>query len=357
MDKKKKIRVGVMGSTGLVGQQFVRMLSGHPSFEVITLTASGRSAGKRYGDAVEWLVGGTVPEDTADLVVEETSAESFLKKDVKIAFSALPSAVCRDIENELAEKGIGVFSNASAFRMDPEVPVLIPEVNPDHLRLVRSQLHRRRGFIIANSNCTTSGLVLALKPLLEFGIRRVGVATYQAVSGAGRRGLASLSILGNVIPFIKSEEEKIEAESRKILGTFRGSSVEELPLDIHASCCRVPVRDGHLESVTLDMASDFDLNAAREALASFQGAPQRMKLPTAPENPILVTGEIDRPQPVLDVMAGRPERAEGMAITVGRMRKNGRRMNFFLLVHNTIRGAAGTCILNAELALRSGYIT
>jgi aspartate-semialdehyde dehydrogenase len=351
-----KLRVAVMGCTGIVGQQFVRMLDGHPYFEVSALFASNRSEGKRYCDAVDWIVSENIPECVRDLVIMDASVEAVKKMGVGIVFSALPTAVAKDIENALRREGVYVFSNASAHRMDNDVPMLIPEVNPTHLELVEAQISRYGGFIVTNSNCSTTGLVMALKPLLKRGLNSVIVTTYQALSGAGRRGVASLDILGNIIPYIKGEEEKIERETIKILGNLHHGGIRGADIEVNASCCRIPVKDGHLESVIVELDEDLDIETISKTLSSFKGIPQDMRLPTAPEAPIILRTEDNRPQPALDVYAGAPERAKGMAITVGRIRKKDNRINFFLLVHNTIRGAAGTCILNAELAVEKNYI-
>jgi len=351
-----KIKVGIMGCTGLVGQQFVRMLDAHPSFEVVMLTASINSAGKRYGEIADWIVSEHIPAYAADMMVKETSLKAFAESEAKVIFSALPAPVARDIEKELVKEGYQVFSNASAYRMDPEVPVIIPEVNPEHLDLVKVQDLGNGGFIVTNSNCSTAGMVMLLKPLMKFGINSVTVTTYQALSGAGRRGVASLAILGNVIPHIKNEEEKMETETLKILGILHKGKIKNADLMVNASCCRVPVRDGHLESVVIELHENNELETITDALRSFKSIPQVLKLPTAPESPLIVRTEDDRPQPALDAYNGTPERARGMAVTVGRIRKKANKFNFFLLSHNTIRGAAGTCILNAEYAYARKYI-
>lgn len=351
-----KLKVCVMGCTGLVGQQFIKMLDSHSYFEIAALSSSESSEGTIYREAADWIVGGNIPECVKNLVIIETSVEAIKKKGVKVVFSALPSAVARNIERALANEGLYVFSNASAHRMDADVPILIPEVNPDHLKLIKAQASQDGGFIVTNSNCSTTGLVLGLKPLWNFGFESVTVTTYQALSGAGRRGVASLDILGNIIPFIKEEEEKIERETRKIFGKIHQEDVKDAELEINASCCRVPTYSGHLESIIIELDEDVDTKTISNALSSFRGIPQEMKLPTSPEAPVIVRTEENRPQPVLDRDAGAPERAKGMAITIGRIRKKGKKINFFLLVHNTIRGAAGTCILNAELATMQNLI-
>jgi len=351
-----KFKTCVMGCTGLVGQQFIKMLDAHPYFRVAALSSSKKSAGKRYREAVDWIVGGNIPECAVDIVVSNTSVENLIKKGVKVVFSALPSAVAKNIERALANEGLYVFSNASAHRMDSDVPILIPEVNPEHLALIKAQTSQGKGFIVTNSNCSTTGLVLGLKPLWKFGLKSVTVTTYQALSGAGRRGVASLDILGNIIPFIREEEEKIERETRKIFSNIHQEGVKNAELEINASCCRVPIRNGHLESIVIELDEDVDVETISSALSSFRGIPQEMKLPTSPEAPVIVRTEENRPQPVLDRDAGAPERAKGMAVTIGRIRRKGKKINFFLLVHNTIRGAAGTCILNAELAVMKNFI-
>jgi aspartate-semialdehyde dehydrogenase len=352
-----KIKAALLGCTGLVGQQFARMLEEHPYFDLVALTASPRSEGKAYGRAVTWSLGGDVPDYLSEMLVQTNSVESVTDSGARVVFNALPSLASSAIERELRRRGLFVFSNASCRRLDDDVPLIIPEVNPEHLDLARRQVSAYGGAIITNSNCSTSGLVMVLKPLERFGLEAVTVATYQAVSGAGRRGVAAMDIGANIIPFIRDEEDKMERESRKILGQRARDRVMASGLAVNASCCRVPVRDGHLLSLSLDFSGGLDPDEAAGALASFRGAPQDWKLPSAPERPLIVRAEEDRPQPLLDVMAGRPDRARGMAVTVGRLRKKGRALNCFALVHNTIRGAAGTCLLNAELAFRWGILT
>ncbi len=353
MDKYKTC---VMGCTGLVGQQFIRMLDGHPYFKITALSSTKKSAGKNYRDAVDWIVGGDVPESAEDIVITDLSGEDLVEIGVKIVFSALPSEAAQELEEGMARKGLHIFSNASACRMYSDVPILIPEVNPNHLELVKTQASHGNGFVVTNSNCTTTGLVLSLKPLLNFGLNSVTVTTYQALSGAGRRGVASLDIVDNLIPYIRDEEEKIERETKKILGKIGKAGIKDADLEINASCCRVPTRTGHLESIVVELDDYVDTATISNALSSFRGIPVEMKLPTSPEVPIIVRTEENRPQPLLDMDAGTPERAKGMAVSVGRIRKKGRKVDFFLLVHNTIRGAAGTCILNAELAVMKNYI-
>ena len=347
-----KIKAAVMGCTGLVGQQFVRLLDGHPYFELAAITASGRSAGRPYGESMSWAGGGDGPGPAGTMIVRETNLEAVLAAGPRVVFSALPPAAAQPIEPALRERGLRVFTNASAHRLDADVPVLIPELNPGHLDLARRQLERSGGFIAANSNCSTSGLAMALKPLQEFGIQDVTVTTFQSISGAGRRGLAAMDIAGNVIPLIRNEEEKMIRETKRILGRLDGPEVVPAPFEVRATCCRVPVREGHLMSVVVRFEREVSAASAKEALAGFRGLPQEAGLPTAPERPLIVRDEEDRPQPALDAWAGSPERARGMAVTNGRVRPAAGLLSFVLLVHNTVRGAAGTCVLAAELAVR-----
>jgi len=351
-----KIKVAVLGATGLVGQRFVSLLADHPWFEVAALSASARSAGKTYREAVDWALDGEVPAEAADLEILPTSAPRIVRTGIRLVFSALPAAAAYDIEADLRRAGLAVFSNASAHRMDPDVPILVPEANDAHLELARSQSGRYGGFIVTNSNCTTSGLVPPLKALAPFGIGTVIVTSFQAISGAGRRGLAALDIEANVIPFIRDEEEKLARESRKILGRLAGDAVEPAPFAVNASCARVPVRDGHLLSLAVGLERTIAEGEARTALAALRGAPQELDLPSAPASPLIVRSEEDRPRPRPDAEAGSPGRARGMAVTVGRIRRSGRFLNLFALVHNTIRGAAGASVLNAELAVRRGLV-
>ncbi|MFW6131219.1 MAG: aspartate-semialdehyde dehydrogenase, partial [Candidatus Aminicenantaceae bacterium] len=346
----------ILGCTGIVGQQFIRMLENHPYFEISLLTASKNSKGKAFKDIVNWYVKGKIPESVKNIIVMDTHLESIINKNIDIFFCALPSQIAKDIELSLANSGVFVFSNASSHRMNPEIPILIPEVNPEHINLIQYQLQKQKGFIMTNPNCSTAGLVMSLKPLLQFGIKSVTVTTYQAISGAGRLGIPSMDILNNVIPYIHGEEIKIEKETQKILGSVHNFSINKQDIDIFPSCCRVPVRDGHLESVSVELAKDVDEERIFDSFRSFKGTPQELKLPTAPETPLIVCSKSDRPQPIHDSYAGTPKRAEGMAVPIGRIKKKGKRISFFLLVHNTIRGAAGTSILNAEMAFIKNYL-
>jgi aspartate-semialdehyde dehydrogenase len=345
----KKIKVALLGCTGLVGREFIRLLDDHPYFELSCLTASSRSANKTCAEA---------------LVIRETTAAEIIRSGARAVFSALPAAAAGPLEAELRAAGLRVFSNAGAHRLDGNVPLLIPEVNPGHLELARQQLRTHPGFIVTNPNCVVAGLALVLKPLTALGLRTVTVTTFQAVSGGGRRGVAAWDILGNVVPFIAGEEEKIVRETGKILGELAGGHVADSPIEIYPSCSRVPVREGHLQSVSAEFVRPVGGEEIKEALSGFAAEPQQLKLPTAPAQPIVVRGEEDRPQPSLDVQAGEPDpvvagrhgRARGMAVSVGRLRPRGSRCDFFLLLHNTVRGAAGGSVLNAELAVRKGWI-
>lgn len=364
----KKINVAILGCTGLVGREFVRLLDGHPWFAIACLTASARSAGRRFAETDPPGPDGTGV--AGRLVVRETNAAAVVASGARVVFSALPAAAAGPLEAELREAGLRVFSNAGAHRMDADVPLLVPEANGEHLELARRQLRRHPGFIVTNPNCVVSGLALALKPLMGLAPRAVAVTTFQAVSGGGRRGVAAWDILGNVVPFIAGEEEKVGRETRKILGAVSAAGVRPDAMEVYPSCARVAVRDGHLQSVGVEFARPVDGDAAAAALAGFLAEPQRLRLPTAPSRPIVVRPEPDRPQPRLDLRAGaaiqagrshpgeadRHGRAAGMAVSVGRLRPQGKRLDFFLLVHNTVRGAAGGSVLNAELAVRKGLI-
>ena len=346
----EKIKAAILGCNGLVGRQFARLLDDHPYFELSCLTASARSAGKRFGAAI--ANGRPLPlsEKTASLPIRETTAATIMQSGARVVFSALPASVAGELELELRQKGLFIFTNASSHRMDPLVPLLVPEVNATHLGLATEQLRRFPGFIVTNSNCSVAGLALALKPLIAFGVQTVTVTTFQAVSGAGQRGIAAWDIMGNVIPYIADEEEKVTRETKKILGTLAGERIKDHDLEIYPSCSRVPVREGHLQSVSVEFAGTAGEDEIAAALSGYGAEPQPLSLPTAPRRPILVTRAVDRPQPALDADAGEPAQARGMAVTVGRLRSRGSRCSFFLLVHNTVRGAAGGCVLNAELA-------
>ncbi|MFW9864138.1 MAG: aspartate-semialdehyde dehydrogenase, partial [Candidatus Thorarchaeota archaeon] len=295
-----KLKACVMGATGIVGQHFVRALDDHPYFELSLVTASERSEGVEYGEITDWIVSERVPDAARQLQVNRTDAEAIASNGVDLVFSALPSGRAYDIEAELASRGLPVFSNAGAHRMSAHVPILIPEVNPEHLGLIDSQEYDG-GYIVTNSNCSVSGLVFGLKPLMPFVIKTVTVSTYQALSGAGRNGVASIDIQGNVIPFIANEEDKMRIEGQKILGTFQDGLVKPADFKVYASCARVPVMDGHLESVVVEFDAPIDVDEASQILSVFSGPPQELRLPTAPEKPITLLEEQDRPQPRRDI--------------------------------------------------------
>lgn len=354
MNIQPKIRVGVLGATGAVGQRFVQMLQGHPWFELSVLCASPRNAGKRYADACNWLLRGDMPAHLHDVILEEMAPGI----DCEVAFSALPTGVAREVEAELAAAGYIVCSNASAYRYEPDVPLLIPEVNPEHLGLIDVQRNRRdwRGFITTNPNCSTTHLVSALHPLHEaFGVEKVFAVTMQAVSGAGYSGVTSMDIIDNVIPFIGNEEEKMEhREPQKLLGRFDGEGVEMADFVVSAHCNRVPVRNGHLAAISVEFARRPSLEDVRRAWAEYDPLPQRMGLPSAPRQAILYREETDRPQPRMDRLAGS---VPGMTTVVGRLREDPLlHMKFLALGHNTVRGAAGGSLLNAELLVAQGYL-
>jgi len=352
-----KIPVAVMGATGTVGQHFVKLLLDHPWFELAALTASERSASKRYGEAAKWYLSEEVPEQVADIEVRPTDPKAV--EDAKLLFSAMPAEEAEKIEPACAEAGFIVSSNSSNFRMDPDVPLIIPEVNPDHLALIEVQKEKRGwgGYIVKNPNCTTIVLVLPLKPLQDkFGLRSVIAASMQALSGAGYAGVPSMAIEDNVIPFIAREEDKVEDEPLKLLGKLKGKGIESASIRVSASCHRVPVLDGHTEAIFVELGKQANPEEVAEALAKFKAKPQKLKLPSAPEQPVIVSPEEDMPQPRYARYAGS---VPGMAVVVGRMRKDPALKNgikFVACGHNVIRGAAGAAVLNAELLKAEGYL-
>lgn len=344
------LKAAVLGATGNVGQIFVRLLNGHPWFKVSVIAASERNVGHKYSEVARWRQPTPIPENVAELDLVAIEPEAV--KDADIVFSALPAEVAGKTEESFAEAGFVVVSNASAHRMDPDVPLMNPEINCDHLCLIEEQRRKRKwdGIIIANPNCSTSVLTLPLKPIYdEFGIKRVVVSTMQAVSGAGYPGVPSLDILDNVVPFIGKEEEKLQTETLKILG----SPTEPADFKISASCHRVPSLDGHMEAVFVELRRDVDADSVVAIMESFVGEPQRLQLPTAPAKPVVVRREEDRPQTRLDRMEG-----GGMSVVVGRVRKDPvfRGVKFVALGHNTIRGAAGCGVLNSEYLKVKKYI-
>ncbi len=329
------INVGVLGATGAVGQRFVQLLANHPWFKLTTLTASERSTGKRYADAVNWRLDSPFPKNVGEVVVSSTTVAAI--KDCDIMFSALPAELAGQLETDIADAGIGVFSNASSHRMDPDVPLMIAEVNPEHAALIDVQRKKRDGFIVTNPNCSTIMLATALAPLRKFKFSHIQVATMQAISGAGFDGVPAFGIYDNVIPYIGGEEEKMAREANKILGTFEHDTIIGAPFEVSASCNRVPVIDGH----TLNVWIDIDATPA-EVINAFQTwHPSFSSLPTQPDKTVLYLPNDNRPQPRLD-----RNRGNAMTVTVGRVREG---IRFVAMGHNTIRGAAGSSVLNAEL--------
>jgi len=342
-----KIPVAVLGATGTVGQKFVLLLANHPYFEVRELVASERSATRRYKEAASWKQDDFIPPSLADLVVKTTDEPL----ESRILFSGLDSSVAGPVEEAYAKAGHVVISNSKNHRMDPDVPLVIPEINHDHLDLTRAQKYR--GAIITNSNCSTMFLAMALAPILTtFGIEAVHVTTMQAITGAGYPGVPSMDILGNVIPYIESEEEKMESEPLKILGSLAHDRVIPADFKISAQCNRVPVFDGHTETVSIRLKKKATPAEVAGVLAAFRGLPQELGLPSAPRQPILVFDEADRPQPARDAW-----KEGGMATCVGRIRSCPVfDIKMVVMGHNTIRGAAGAAVLNAETYLKKGYL-
>lgn len=347
----KTIKAAVLGATGAVGQKFIRLLEGHPQFRVNDVYASERSKGKSYEEAVRWMEDTPIPKGTAPLELKHGTFDL----DADVCFSAIPGGEAGPVEREFARRGYKVFTNARDLRMDPDVPLMIAEVNPDHLGLVDVQRKKSKseGYVVANGNCTAIVLAMALKPLHDaFGVEACQVVTMQALSGAGYPGVASLDIMENVVPFIDGEEDKVQTEPLKFLGKLREGAVDLAKFPISATCMRVPVIEGHTESVGVRLGRGATDDKIRDAFRLFSGEPQRLKLPSAPPHPIVVRLEEDRPQPRRDRHAGR-----SMSVSVGRIRKDPLLgWKFVVLGSNTVRGAAGASILNAELAAAEGLL-
>jgi len=344
-----RIEVGILGATGMVGQHFIKFLQGHPWFDLKWLGASDRSAGKKYGDAMTWHLG-VVPETVADITVDECKPGNA----PRLLFSAMDASVATEIERAFAQAGHIVVSNSRNHRMESDVPLIVPEINPDHLKLVPGQQRNRgwKGQIVTNPNCSTIVLTMALGPLKQFGITRIVTTTLQAISGAGYPGVASMDIVGNVVPFIGNEEEKMQQETQKILGDFRGDHIEPLAAKVSAHCNRVAVVDGHTVTVSVEFSAKPTEADVLHAIQSFRGVPQQRQLPSAPPNPVIYMHEANRPQPRKDA-----ERERGMAAFVGRLRACPvLDYKFVALAHNTIRGAAGAAVLNAELMHSEGML-
>lgn len=343
------MKAAILGATGLIGQRFVQLLNDHSWFEITALTGSERSAGMRYGEAVSWRMETKLKERIAELTVKPSDPKEV---DADVVFSALPADQALGTEEAFANAGYRVVSNASSHRMDPDIPLMNPEANFNHLTLIEEQRRKRHwdGAIVTNPNCTTAVLTLSLKPIYDaFGVKNVVMSSMQAASGAGYPGVASLDIIDNVIPFIREEEEKVQRETKKILGNV-GRSAE---FNVSASCHRVPVIDGHTEAVFVQTAKPATPEQVAECMTEFSAEPQKLNLPTAPERPIIVRPEQDRPQPRFDRNEGR-----GMSVVVGRVRKDPvfDGVKFIALGHNTIRGAAGCAVLIAESMKSQGYL-
>jgi aspartate-semialdehyde dehydrogenase len=347
---ESRIPIGILGATGMVGQQFVKFLQNHPWFDITWLGASDRSAGKPYREATSWRLDGAMPAAVQHLQVQECKPVDA----PRLVFSSMDASVATEIEQEFAKAGHVVVSNSRNHRMEPDVPLLIPDVNPDHLKIIPHQQRVRgwKGQIATNPNCSTIVLALALAPLKQFGITRVIATTMQAISGAGYPGVASMDINANVIPFIGGEEEKMQQETQKILGEFAGDSLRPLTTKVSAHCNRVPVVDGHTVTVSVEFERKPSKDEILRALTNYRSVPQQRKLPSAPSQPVIYMEENDRPQPRRDV-----ERERGMAVFVGRMRECPvLDYKFVALGHNTIRGAAGAAVLNAELMYSEGLL-
>jgi aspartate-semialdehyde dehydrogenase len=347
----KKIPVGILGATGVVGQRFIQMLEHHPWFEVAWLAASDRSEGKTYSDAARWRLKTSIPTAVAKMQVSPATPEGA----PKVIFAALDSSIAAELEPRFADAGCAVVSNSSALRMNEDVPLVIPEVNACHIKLIDIQAWHKKngGYVVTNPNCSAIGLVLALAPIHQrFGLETVMAVTMQAISGAGYPGVASLDILGNVIPFIKNEEEKMEEETKKLLGQLNGSKVIPGAFAMSAQCNRVAVEDGHTESVSIRLKKKAKPEEIIECWNQYRAEPQELKLPSAPERPVVYLEANDRPQPRFDIDLG-----AGMTTAVGRLRPCGvLDWKFTVLSHNTIRGAAGAAVLNAELLKAKGYL-
>jgi aspartate-semialdehyde dehydrogenase len=345
-----RIEVGILGATGMVGQHFIKFLQGHPWFDIRWLGASDRSAGKKYRDATKWHLQGVIPDKEGDLVVEECKPNNA----PRLLFSSMDSSVATEIERAFAQAGHIIVSNSKNHRMDTDVPLLVPEINPDHLKLVPGQQRHRpwKGQIVTNPNCATISLVMGLGPLKPFGITQVIATTMQAISGAGYPGVPSMDINANVIPFIGGEEEKMEQETQKILGDFSGDHIRPLAAKVSAHCNRVPVVDGHTVTISVELSAKPKEADILHALESYSSVPQQRELPSAPRRPVIYMTETDRPQPRKDA-----ERERGMATFVGRLRACPvLDYKFVALGHNTVRGAAGAAVLNAELMYSEGLL-
>ncbi len=347
----KKIPVGILAATGSVGQRFIQHLINHPWFEIAALTGSSRTVGRPYGEGVNWLLAGDPPASVAQMIVQPTEPNL----DVPVVFSALPTAEARELEPQFAQAGIIVLTNASPFRMDPCVPLLIPEVNPDHTALIprQKEMYGWDGYIVANANCSTTSIVLPLQILHQtYGVETAVIVTLQAISGAGYPGVPSLDIMDNVIPYIDGEDGKLESEPRKLCGTYRNGKIEPAPFKISAQANRVPVIDGHLGSVSVKLRQKASAEEVIALFKSWQPPEIIRNLPTMPDSVLIYRPEANRPQPRLDRDAG-----NGLAWTVGGVRQTSLGdIRFLSITHNTLRGAASGSVLNAELLVKQGLL-
>lgn len=347
-----KIPVGILAATGTVGQRFVQLLADHPWFEIKAVTGSPRTIGRPYGEGVRWKLAGDPPKAIANMTVQATEPNL----DVAVVFSGLPSADARECEPLFAQAGYAVCTNASPYRMTADVPLLIPEVNPDHAQLIETQRTQRgwRGFIIANANCSSTTAMLPLKIWQDaFGLEAINMVTLQAISGAGYPGIASLDILGNVVPHIGGEDGKLETEPKKMLGTYRDGAIEYADIKISAQANRVPVLDGHLSSISVKLGHSASVDEGIAAFKEWQIPDEIRTLPSCPSQLLVYRDEADRPQPRLD-----RDNGDGLAWTVGKVRECGvLDLKFMALTHNTLRGAASGSVLNAELLVTKGYIS
>ncbi len=348
------ISCAVCGATGVVGQQFLNLLNQHPFLRVEAVCASESRTGQTLSQ-IQPHIASSLPSALQELTFDPLDADVLLKKGIQVIFSALPADIAYQFESDAANAGLYVFSNAGAHRMNDDVPILIPEANASHLELVRQQ--KSEGFIVTNANCTTTGLVMSLLPLLDLNIRRLIVSSYQAMSGAGYPGLSALDMSSNVIPYIANEEKKMVLETTKILGNLDGAQIAPLPCAVDSHCVRVPTVTGHLLSVHAEIEHSISQKDLLHWIDAYRAPEAVQGLPTAPERPVILSRDPMRPQPRLDVMAGEPERARGMAVTIGRpVVQNGHEVRYLSLSHNLIRGAAGGSVLNAELAYRENLI-
>jgi len=347
-----KIKVSLLGSTGMVGQKMVKMLAKHPYLELVKVSASPSKIGKKYKDAVKWIEQGDIPEEVQDLPIVSTNYEDH--KDVDVVLSALPNELAESIELELVKNGKIVVSNASPFRMDPDVPLINPEINWEHLELLKFQKERKgwKGILVKNPNCTAAIMSMPIKPLIEIATKsKIIITTLQAVSGAGYNGISFMAIEGNIIPYIKGEEDKIAKELTKLNGKLENNQIIPANLDSTVTSIRVPTRVGHMGVINIVTNERINIEEIKKTLKNFKSLPQQKNLPTAPKQPIIVRDEEDRPQPIIDVNA-----ESGMAVTVGRIRHENNVLRLVVLGDNLVRGAAGITILTVEVMKELGYI-